>query len=131
MATIAFVAPFGWLIYQGADYLGRPGAMILALVTGLGLVGGSRLWTIQYAYRQWRLGRARRAEASVLADGFMAPDTAARVAFYFALIGVIGGILLWSLWDPQIATIAFFANGAWLAGPASWMHLSARSPESE
>jgi len=131
MATIAFTAPFGWLIYQGADYLGRPAAMALALVTGIGMVGGSRLWTIQFAYRQWREGRAKRAEASVLADGLMAPDTAARFAFYFGLVGVTGGVLLWSLWDTEIAVIAFFANGAWLVGPASWMHLSARSPERE
>jgi hypothetical protein len=130
MAMVAFVAPFGWLIYMGADYPGRTGAMFMALVTGLSLSGASRLWTIQMAYRRWREGRAQKVEASILADGFMAPDTAGKAAVWLCLVGVLGSTLLWSLWDAEIALIGTLANGAWLAGPASWMHLTARSPDS-
>lgn len=129
MAIGAFVFPFLWLGYMGADYLGRPGAMVISLAVGLCLVASVRLWAVQLAYRQWRLGKALRSEASVLADGLLAPFTAARVSIYLGVIGTIGGILLWSLWDPEIAMVAVFANGAWLAGPASWMHLAAGKPE--
>lgn len=128
-AALAGLVPWGWLVVQGADYPGRPSAWALSAVGGLALLGGTRLLTLSLAFRQWRAGRARASDAPVLVEALLAPTPAAQAGGALLLLGVAAVGTLSAAWEPQVAFVAFLANGAWLLGPAWVLHLLAGRPD--
>ncbi len=128
-AASAVLVPWGWLILQGEDYPNRPGALALAAVGGLGILGATRLLTLSLAFRQWRAGRARTSDAPVLTEALLAPVPATRLGLGLLLLGVAAIGTLSAAWEPAAAWVALLGNGAWLLGPAWVLHLLAARPD--
>jgi len=123
-ALAALIVPWIWLGVEGADYPGRPLALMLAMGGGLALLGGVRLLTLERSYQAWRAGRLRRKDAPVLSDGLLAAGPVSRMGWVMLLAGVaqIGFLSAW--WGGTITWIALLANGGVLLGPAGWVHAS-------
>ena len=118
-----------WLIVQGVHFEGRELATGLSLVGAGGLIGGFRLLYVSAAYGQWRKGRARVQDASVLAEGLIAPGQARRAAAIVLGLSALALISLALLWKSTIVQVVVGASGIWLIGPAWALHLLLRQPE--
>ena len=123
------VAAALWFGAQGDTFAGRPLALALSLVSGLGLIGGVRLIVIAQGFLQWRRLRASRADAPYLSEGFFAPREA-RIGALIALSAALVALsTVGSIWGSSLVTRIVLGCGVWLCGPAWALHLAMGRPE--
>jgi hypothetical protein len=120
-----------WLIVQGVHYPGREIACGLALVGGVGLIGGLRLIYVSIAYVLWRKGQARVEDASVLSEGLIAPGQARRMAAFMLGFSALAFLALALVWGSTIVGVVVGSTGVWLIVPAWALHLLMRQPEAQ
>ena len=128
-ALIFITACTIWFGLQGAEFVGRPIGLTLSLVSGLSLIGGSRLFVLAQGFMQWRENRAARADAPWASEGFIAPHEARLAGATLTAISVICFSSLWLIWGTDMVFRVFVGTGIWLALPASVLHLAMGRPE--
>jgi hypothetical protein len=118
-----------WFGIQGNEFVGRPLGVVLAIVGGLGLVGGIRLFTIAQGFILWRKMRAGEDDAPWLLEGFFSPLDARLVgtAALTAAVAALGSI--WMVWGSDLFWLVILGSGAWLCGPAWLIHLALGRPD--
>lgn len=120
----AFVVPFVWLGYQGADYPVRPLATAIAVVSSESLVFGLRLLVVYFAYEGWRAGRLPLQEASMVGQALIPARRCVSVGLALFAIGLAGTAIAWSVWDTQLALIVFGSSLVWVLGPSWAVHIA-------
>lgn len=121
--VFGLLAPFGWLVWQGADYPQRWLAMTTAVVAVAGLVGGTRLLLITLGFSLWRSGAAEESEAPVLTEGLLAPGQTRLAGVGGLGVGLIALAVLASHWGDGLVWVAGLANLTVVWGPAWLLHL--------
>jgi hypothetical protein len=118
-----------WFGIQGNQFPGRPVGVGLAIVGGLGLVGGFRLFAIAQGFILWRKMRAGVEDAPWLVEGFFSPYDARRVGTV-ALTAAFGALAtIWQVWDSALFWRVVLGSGAWLCGPVWLIHLALGRPD--
>lgn len=118
-----------WFGIQGNQFPGRPVGVGLAIVGGLGLVGGFRLFAIAQGFILWRKMRAGVEDAPWLVEGFFSPYEARRVGTV-ALTAAFGALAtIWQVWDSALFWRVVLGSGAWLCGPVWLIHLALGRPD--
>jgi len=118
-----------WFGIQGYDFVGRPWALLLSLMAGLGLLGGVRLLVIAQGFVQWRRLKASRSDAPFLSDGYMSPYEVRLVGGGALFVGVLSLVSVWAVWGPDLSWRVFLVSGVWLCAPAWVLHLAMGRPE--
>jgi hypothetical protein len=118
-----------WFGVQGAEFLGRPLALGFSLISGLGLIAGTRLLVIARGFLQWRRQCAAREDAPFLSEGLLAPREATVGGIAILVLGFFMLFPLWSIWGPDLMWRVVIASGVWLCGPAWALHLAMGRPE--
>ena len=129
LALIFIVACTTWFGVQGADYVGRPVGLTLGLISGLCLIGGTRLFVVAQGFLQWRENRAARADAPWLSEGYVAPHEARLGGGTLLSVAAIGLASLWMIWGNVMVMRVIIASGIWLCLPAWVLHLAMGRPE--
>ena len=129
LALMFMVACTLWFGVQGADYVGRPVGLSLGLISGLCLIGGTRLLVVAQGFLQWRENRAARADAPWLSEGFLAPHEARLGGATLLAVAAIGLVSLWLIWGTEMVLRVVGASGIWLCLPAWALHLAMGRPE--
>jgi hypothetical protein len=129
LALLFIVACTTWFGLQGADYVGRPIGLTLGLMSGLCLIGGTRLFVVAQGFIQWRLNRAARADAPWLSEGYLAPYEARLGGATLLAVAAIGLGSLWMIWGTEMVARIVIGSGIWLCLPAWALHLAMGRPE--
>jgi hypothetical protein len=129
LALLYTVLCVAWLGAQGVEFVGRPFAVAVCLVGGLGLIGGIRLLVIAQGFLLWRRHKCSSSDAPWLVDSFIAPVEARMVgaAMLVAAGTSLGTIAL--VWGPGLMWKVIIACGILVAAPAWVLHLAMGRPE--
>jgi len=120
----AFVVPFVWLGYLGADYPVRPLATFLAVVSAESWIFGVRLLVLYFAYNAWRAGRLPIEESSLVGQGLLPARLCVRAGLGLTAIGLAGTAVMWAVWDTLLATVSFGSSLVWILGPSWAVHIA-------
>ena len=129
LALIFSIYAVLWFGFQGQEFVGRPWAVLLSMMSGLSLIAGVRLLVVAQGFLQWRTLKASRSDAPFLSDGYLSPHQTRLAGVACLVVGSIclGGV--WFVWGPDVSWRVFVASGVWLCAPAWVMHLAMGRPE--
>ena len=113
-----------WFGAQGTDFVGRPVGVTLALIAGLGMVGGVRLFVLGRGYLAWRSHKANEADAAWLVEGLISPRDAQLIAAAMVFTGCIALSLIGAIWGERLFWMVLLFSGVLLCGPAWLVHLA-------
>lgn len=119
----------GWLGAQGADFVGRPFAVVLCLIGGLGLIGGVRLMVIAQGFLLWRRHKCSASDAPWLVDSFIAPTEARMFGVMLLVAAAVSLSIISMVWGSGLMWKVVIACGILVAAPAWVMHLAMGRPE--
>ncbi|HCH61984.1 MAG TPA: hypothetical protein DFR83_04210 [Deltaproteobacteria bacterium] len=120
----AFVIPFVWLGYLGADYPVRPLAAIIAILSAEAWVFGLRFLVVYFAYITWRAGRLALKESSLVGQGLIPARMCVRVGLALIAFALAGTGVAWAVWDAQLASVTFGSSLVWILAPSWAVHIA-------
>ena len=80
--ALAFIGLWGWIGWYGQWYLLRPVALVLALVTSLGLMAAARIGHRLLGHRSWQQGKVRRPMGSMFSEALLPVRSAKRLSLW-------------------------------------------------
>lgn len=120
----AFVIPFVFLGYQGAEYPARPFAALLAILSAESWVFGLRYFVLFYAYRTWQAGRLDLKEASLVGNGLIPARMCVRIGLLLIAFALAGTGIAWAVWDETLAGVTLGSSLVWILGPSWLVHIA-------
>lgn len=122
--VLAFVIPFVYLGYLGADYPQRPLAAAISIVSSEAWIVGARLITLYFAYRSWQAGRVPIEESSLVGEAQLPARMCVRMGLASTALALAGTGILWAVWDNAVALVALGSSLVWILGPSWAVHLA-------
>jgi hypothetical protein len=120
----AFVVPFVWLGYQGADFPVRPLAAFIAIVSAEAWVFGLRFLVLYFAYETWRSGRLPLDESSLVGQALIPARLCVRVGLALIAIALAGTAISWAVWNAVLAQVTFGSSLVWILAPSWMLHIA-------
>lgn len=120
----AFVVPFVYLGYLGADYPQRPLAAGISIVSAESWIFGMRLLVLYFAYTAWQAGRLPLEESSLVGQALLPARLCVRVGLALVALALAGTAILWAVWDATVALVAVGSSLVWILGPSWGMHIA-------
>jgi len=129
MSLLYVLACVFWFGVQGAEFLGRPLGLGLALAAGVGLLGGVRLFVLAQGFLGWRKMKASESDAVWLSGAFISPHEARMGGTLALFIGCASLATIAAIWGEGLFWKCFLASGVWLLAPAWALNLAMGRPE--
>ena len=129
MALLYTMVCVAWLGAQGVEFVGRPFAVCLCLMGGLGLIGGIRLLVLAQGFLLWRKHKCSASDAPWLVDSFLAPSEARMAGAAMLIVALSSLATIWIVWGVGLMWKVIIASGILVAAPAWVMHLAMGRPE--
>ena len=128
-AVLAAVVPFVYLGAEGADFPGRPAAVVLA--AGFGVLGAfaGRHLAQALSWTAYAAGAAEEKQVAGLRESDTAPLQARDRGLVLAGLWLLGTASITAIWGPMLGAITALANLSWLLVPAAALSsLTGRPP---
>ncbi len=129
LALLYTIVCVAWLGAQGVEFVGRPFAVGLCLMGGLGLIGGIRLLVLAQGFLLWRRHKCSASDAPWLVDSFLAPSEARMAGAAMLIVALSSLATIWIVWGVGLMWKVIIASGILVAAPAWVMHLAMGRPE--
>jgi hypothetical protein len=120
----AFVIPFVWLGYLGAEYPVRPLAAFITIFSAEAWVFGLRFLVVYFAYVTWRSGRLPIEESSLVGQGLIPARMCVRVGLALIALALLGTAIAWAVWDATLAKVLIGSSLIWILAPSWAVHIA-------
>ena len=118
-ALLATALPFVYLGVMGADFPGRPAAVVLS--AGFGLIGAfaGRHLSLALLWPGYAAGTAELKQVAGLREADTAPHEARERGLALTALWVLGTACITLIWGPTLGAITALANLSWVLVPAA------------